>query len=160
MSSINTSGNTANTANSTNTNNSTGSSNGSTATSGNDLRSLNLTDFLNLLMTELQNQDPLNPMDNSEMVQQLSTIREIGATNQLTESLTNFSVTQQLTTASSLMGQKVDGMTDDGTEVSGVVERVSVQTDPKDTSARKIKVHVGGKTMEVKNIRQILPDGT
>jgi flagellar basal-body rod modification protein FlgD len=130
-----------------------------TRTSGNDLRELNLDHFMKLLVTELQNQDPLNPMDNTQMVQQLSTIREIGATNQLSETLGAFSLTQQLTTASSLIGRKVDGMSDDGKEVAGKVERVSVETNGEDSSKRKIKVHVGGKTMEVQNIRQIRPDG-
>ncbi len=136
------------------TSGSSGSSS-STSTTGNDLRSLDLNDFMNLLITELQNQDPLNPMDNTQMVQQMATIREIGSTNQLTETLTAFSLTQQLTTASSLMGKNVDGMADDGKEISGKVERISVETNSEDSSDRKIKVHVGGKTMEVSNIRQI-----
>ncbi|MFG0255418.1 MAG: flagellar hook capping FlgD N-terminal domain-containing protein, partial [Rhodopirellula sp. JB053] len=53
-------------------------------------------DFLKLLIQELQNQDPLNPMENSEMVQQIGLIREIGATDELTNTLTTLSDNQQL----------------------------------------------------------------
>ncbi len=48
----------------------------------------------------MQNQDPMNPMDNSQMLQQISQIREIGSTNQLTETLTSFATGQGLTMAS------------------------------------------------------------
>lgn len=129
------------------------------AKKGNGISDLDLDGFLKLLISELQNQDPLNPMDNAQMVQQLSTIREIGATNQLTDTLGNLSITQQLSTASSLIGRTVDGLTDGGKEITGPIESVSVETDADNSSLRKIKVRVAGQTMEVKNIRQIRPEG-
>ena len=50
-----------------------------------DWKDTNLDDFLKLMIAELQNQDPLDPMENSEMLQQLSQMRSIGATDKLTE---------------------------------------------------------------------------
>ena len=41
------------------------------------LQNLNMNDFLKLMISELQNQDPLNPMDNSQLLQQISQMREI-----------------------------------------------------------------------------------
>uniref|UniRef100_UPI0035685EA9 flagellar hook assembly protein FlgD n=1 Tax=Novipirellula sp. TaxID=2795430 RepID=UPI0035685EA9 len=61
--------------------------------------------FMKLLISELQNQDPLNPTDNAEMIQQISQIREIGATDQLTQTLSNLSNSQELVTASGLIGR-------------------------------------------------------
>ena len=52
-----------------------------------DLRDLDLNEFLQLMITELQNQDPLDPMDNSEILQQITQIREISATDSLQETL-------------------------------------------------------------------------
>lgn len=115
---------------------------------------LDIDSFLKLLISELQNQDPLEPMDNSEMVQQIGQIREIGATDELTRTLGKLSASQELVTASSLIGQTVRGLSDDATDVDGVVDRISVETSLQN-DARSVKVHVGGKTMDIKNIREI-----
>ncbi len=110
--------------------------------------------FLKLLINELQNQDPLNPMDNAAMVQQIGEIRQISATDSLTNTLTGLSNNQELVTASGLIGRTVTGLATDSTSVTGTVERVTVETNAENNS-RSVKVHVDGKTMEVKNIREI-----
>jgi flagellar basal-body rod modification protein FlgD len=115
---------------------------------------LGTADFLKLLIQELQNQDPLNPMENSDMVQQIGMIREIGASDKLTNTLTNLSDSQQLVTASGLIGKKVTGLAIDSSNVDGVVDRVTVETNG-ENEARSVKVHVGGKTMILENIRDI-----
>jgi flagellar basal-body rod modification protein FlgD len=115
---------------------------------------IDIDEFLALMIAELQNQDPLDPMDNSEMVQQIGQIREIGATDQLTKTLTDLSSSQELVTASSLIGQQVTGLALDGSPVDGIIDRITVETDP-EKNERSIKVHVGGKTMNIKNIREI-----
>lgn len=120
---------------------------------GGGFNDLDMGQFLQLLITEMQNQDPMDPMKNSEMLQQVGQIREIGATNQLTETLSKLSSSQELVTASGLIGKQVKGLADDTTEVSGVVDRISVETS--EGGARKVKVQVGGKTMSVGNIREI-----
>ena len=43
--------------------------------------------FLKLMITELQQQDPLNPMDNKDMLNQIAQIRAVGASDQLTKTL-------------------------------------------------------------------------
>lgn len=111
-------------------------------------------DFMALLINEMQNQDPLDPMKNSEMVQQISQIREIGATDELTNTLGRLAANQDLVTASGLIGQTVTGLADDSSEVNGVVDRITVQTDDENDS-RSVKVHVGNQTMNISNIREI-----
>lgn len=115
---------------------------------------LDIDQFLKLLISELQNQDPLDPMDNAEMVQQIGQIREIGATDQLTRTLSNLSASQELVTASGLIGRAVTGLADDQSSINGVVDRITVETSDQN-QARSVKVHVGGKTMDIKNIREI-----
>jgi flagellar basal-body rod modification protein FlgD len=115
---------------------------------------IDLDAFLALMIAELQNQDPLDPMDNSEMVQQIGQIREIGATDQLTSTLSNLASSQELVTASSLIGEQVTGLAEDGSPVDGIIDRITVETDL-EKNERSIKVHVGGKTMSIKNIREI-----
>ena len=115
---------------------------------------LDIDSFLKLLISELQNQDPLDPVDNAEMVAQIGQIREIGATDALTQTLSSLSSSQELVTASSLIGQTVRGLADDASEVNGVVDRITVETNAENNS-RSVKVHVGEKTMEIKNVREI-----
>ena len=61
--------NTTNTANSTNSSSSSSSSN--SANSSLDQLASNFNSFLTLLTTQLQNQDPLSPMDTNQFTQQL-----------------------------------------------------------------------------------------
>lgn len=127
------------------------------ASKGKGFSDLDIDQFLTLLITELQNQDPLEPTKNSEIVQQIGQIRDIGATDQLTGTLSNLKESQELVTASSLIGQKVEGLGTDASAVNGVVDRVTVATDEK-SSSRQVRVHVGNQTMDIKNIRTILTE--
>ncbi len=112
--------------------------------------------FLQLMIAEMQNQDPLSPMDSSEMVAQMGQISQIGSTNKLTQTLDNLASSQELVTASTLIGRSVTGLAIDASEVDGVVDRITVETDT-EKGSRSIKVHVGGKTMDINNIREIQP---
>lgn len=130
-----------------------GTNDASTTQNRDGLTNLSMDDFMKLLITEMQNQDPLEPMSNAEMLQQIGQIRGIGATDQLTRTLTSLSNSQELVTASNLIGREVQALADEGTEVNGVVDRVTVETD--EANQRMIKVHVEGKTIDMRNIRQI-----
>ncbi len=121
---------------------------------GEGFNDLEMDSFMQLLITEMQNQDPMNPMDNSQMIEQISQIREIGATNSLTDSLTSLTSNQQLVTASSLIGKSISGLSEQG-DVTGVVDRVTVEVDENDQNSRTVKVHVGETTIDIDNIRQI-----
>jgi flagellar basal-body rod modification protein FlgD len=46
-------------------------------TSSQPSQQLGETDFLNLLVTQLENQDPLNPMDDTQFVTQLATFSSL-----------------------------------------------------------------------------------
>lgn len=81
----------------------------STSTDPNSATSLQKT-FLQLLVTQLQNQDPTNPMDSSQMTAQLAQINTVTGISQLNTTLT--SLASQLSAgqnaqASLLIGQNV-----------------------------------------------------
>ncbi len=135
---------------------SSASSSSGSGLTGNDLSDVDLDEFLGLLITELQNQDPLNPMDNAQMLTQISQIREIGSTNQLTETLTSLAIGQELSMASGMIGKTVSALDVNADEVEGVVDRVSVQTDSEDPNIRKVSVHIGDSIVDIKNIREIV----
>jgi len=123
----------------------------------NSLEDLDINQFMQLMITELTNQDPLNPMDNTQLVQQLGHIRQIAATNQLTGTLTEMQVGQSLTTAGSLLGKHVNALTSAGDSVSGVVDRVSVEVDEKNNDQRTYRVHVGAQSFNLSNVREVTP---
>jgi len=118
------------------------------------LGDVDLDQFLKLMITELQNQDPLNPVDNSQFLQQITQIREITATDHLTTTLDSVLQGTNLTTASGLIGKSVKALTDDASDVSGVVDRVSVAEDEK-TKIRSIRVHIGENAIKLENIREV-----
>jgi flagellar basal-body rod modification protein FlgD len=122
-----------------------------------DLQELDINQFLQLMIAELTNQDPLNPMDNTQLVQQIGAIREISATDKLSYSLNLVQSGQSLTTASSLIGKNVKALTDDNENIEGTVERVSVQVDEDDSDKRTYRVHVDGKDIDLRNVREVLP---
>ncbi|PMS22492.1 flagellar biosynthesis protein FlgD [Trinickia dabaoshanensis] len=89
--------------------NGTSSNSSSSASSSNSSTSLQTT-FLKLLVTQLQNQDPSNPMDSSQMTSQLAQINTVTGISQLNTTLT--SLASQLSAgqsaqASLLIGQNV-----------------------------------------------------
>ena len=66
--------------------------------------------FMTLLLTQMQNQDPLNPMDNSQMTSQLaqlSTVSGIDTMNTTLQSLISSYQQSQTLQATSLIGQGV-----------------------------------------------------
>jgi flagellar basal-body rod modification protein FlgD len=123
----------------------------------NSLEDLDINQFLQLMISELTNQDPLNPMDNTQLVQQLGHIREIAATNQLTGTLSSMQVGQSLTTASNLLGKNVSALTEDGENIEGVVDRVTVSVDENNEDQRTYRVHIGDQSIELKNVREVTP---
>ncbi|HEY2882372.1 MAG TPA: flagellar hook capping FlgD N-terminal domain-containing protein [Pirellulales bacterium] len=117
------------------------------------LGQLKLDDFLKMLLTELQNQDPLSPMDSSTMLTQIGQISQVGATQNLTSTLDSVLLGQNINNATSLIGKTVDGINDSGTEVTGKVDKVTI-------SNGQPVLNIGNDTMQLTNVRAILPDAT
>ncbi|HOF40371.1 MAG TPA: flagellar hook capping FlgD N-terminal domain-containing protein [Candidatus Hydrogenedentes bacterium] len=83
--------------------------------------------FLRLLVLEMQNQDPLNPVDNTEMIAQLAQFSSLEQMNNLNESFEALSGNiDQLNfiSASGLVGHEVTGIDQDGNVVQGTVQTV------------------------------------
>jgi flagellar basal-body rod modification protein FlgD len=109
------------------TNSTTNGSTSSASTGGaNSLNSLSANDFLQLMITELQNQDPLDPTDESEIMQQTAALSEITSSTQLTSTLDSMQISSNLTGAAGLIGANITGLDGNGNAVSGVVSSVTV----------------------------------
>jgi flagellar basal-body rod modification protein FlgD len=122
-------------------------------TSKNDVMSeVNSDAFLKLLLTQLENQDPLEPMTNQEMLQQLGQIREIESNLQLTETLESVRLAQNLTVANGMIGRRVVALTEDAGQIAGRVEGVSI-------ADGEPRLHVGEHTIDLENVSEILNEG-
>ncbi len=78
-----------------NTMNGTSSSGSSTSSTGSSSSSDLQTTFLKLLVAQLQNQDPTNPMDSSQMTSQLAEINTVSGISQLNTTLTSLATQMQ-----------------------------------------------------------------
>lgn len=114
------------------------------------MQELDVEQFLKLMIAELQNQDPLNPMDNAQMIQQMGEIRSIASTDKLSTTLSGVQLGQALASASNLLGRTITGLSDMNTQVNGKVDRVTVADGVP-------KLHVGPDTVDLKNVREIVP---
>lgn len=97
------------------------------------VKSLKSEDFFKLLITELQQQDPLQPSKTEDMIGQVSQIRSIELQSQLSGSLDQLARAQRSTTGSALLGRfvsaEVTGADGSQSEVAGVVTGVRFDTD-------------------------------
>lgn len=91
---------------------------------------LSAENFLEMMIVQLQNQDPLEPTGNEELLNQISQMRSLQSSTELSEVLTTVNSQQQLTSAASLIGRTVTGTasSNQGTEqtIEGVVERAFI----------------------------------
>src|SRR5438105_12572958 len=117
-----------------------------------DLKDLDINQFLQLMVSELTHQDPLNPMDNTQLVQQIGELRSIAASDQLTTTLQSLQTQQSLTTASALIGKTVTALGSDNKDITGKVDSVSVEVDQKDNTKRTYKVSVAGQSIDLQNV--------
>ena len=133
--------------------NTIGSQSGAQAANHDAYQSLDLNTFMKLLVTEMSNQDPLDPMNNQEILQQISQIRSIEASDRLTTTLDSVLLGQNVATAGSMLGRTITGLDDGGAEVSGPVDRVSI-------AGGKAKLYVGDRAVSLNNVSGILPDSS
>ncbi len=98
-------------------------------TSSDAFSSLTSGQFLQIIFTELTNQDPLEPNDSSAMIDQLSSLRAIESDTQMVDSLQQMVSQNELASASQLIGSLVSGITLDNRRVSYLVISVSMTQD-------------------------------
>ncbi|MBN1670900.1 MAG: flagellar hook capping protein [Kiritimatiellae bacterium] len=81
-------------------------------------------EFLKLLIAQLQNQDPLDPMDNTAMVAQLAQFSALEQMQNLNETFGSYHQESSLIQSLLLTGAMLRLQLKDGSEVTGMVESV------------------------------------
>ncbi len=85
---------------------------------------LNQQDFLKLLATQFQQQDPMQPMDDSSFLAQMAQFTSLQQVNTLTDQVTQLRADQQKVAAAAYFGRTVTMDNGNGGTVSGVVTSV------------------------------------
>ncbi len=116
-------------------------------------------DYMKLLIVQLQNQNPLEPLDNNEMASQLAQFSQLQQLESMNTSFAKVLATTELTYANSLLGKEVTFVPETeagGADItSGIVEQVYNNVDG------EIFLRVGDLTLgledviSVKNLIQI-----
>src|SRR2546421_4703365 len=83
-------------------------------------------DFIKMMITQLQNQDPLQPAKNEELLAQMSQIGQLQSSTELQASLKSLVLQNNIGSAGNLIGRMVQGLDDRGSNVKGLVNSIKV----------------------------------
>ena len=92
-------------------------------------KNLDTGDFMKLLITQLQNQDPTQPMKNEELLQQVTQIGTLQSQNSLQDTMKKLVLQNQIGSAAGLIGKTVVGVNESGEQVGGLVTSIRVEDD-------------------------------
>ena len=105
-------------------------------------------DFLNMLIEQLKHQDPTEPTDSEQILTQVSQLRDLQASTDLSDTLRSLVSGSELSNAAGLIGQRVSGINADGELVEGTA-----------TSARlvdgKAVLKVLGQDIKLEDVRSV-----
>jgi flagellar basal-body rod modification protein FlgD len=107
----------------------TARSQATSSTATNSTNSVDYNTFLQLLVAEMKNQDPTNPMDTAQYMSQfaqLSTVEQAMQTNAKLDALLS---SQSLSQADGLIGKTVSFTDSTGASFSGKVVSISINSD-------------------------------
>jgi flagellar basal-body rod modification protein FlgD len=106
--------------------------------------------YMKLLITQLQNQNPLEPLDNNEMASQLAQLSQLQQLESLNSNFASVLSTTQHNYANSLIGREITFASTDDTGMSnitsGIVEGVINNVDG------RIKLVAGDNIIDVEDV--------
>lgn len=117
-------------------------------------------DFLKLMVLQMQNQNPMEPQDNSQMIAQLASFQTLTAMEEMSTALKALAQVSQLASASSLVGRTVQatvpqsadpktGKPRPSEQVTGIVSSVTFD------SAGAASVHIGNRSFPVAQVQEV-----
>jgi flagellar basal-body rod modification protein FlgD len=129
----------------------------STAKSNSASVGLNADSFLQIFTTQIANQNPMEPMDSADFLNQFAQITSVQSLSELKQTLTSFSGSMnsmvagnQLSQATNLLGHTIEYTDANGQTQSGSVD--SVQVMPSGSP----QLMVGGTPVDLSVVRKVL----
>jgi flagellar basal-body rod modification protein FlgD len=107
------------------------------------------TDYLKLLVTQLQNQNPLEPMDNNQMASQLTALSQLEQVENISNMFQRVLSSTQIGQASSLIGKAVTFVPPaGGPAVTEWVQSITLDNG-------QVMVHAGGHTVSLEQLQSV-----
>ena len=132
----------------------TNSQNVADAVSAATSQTLSEQDFLNLLVTQMTSQDPLDPMTNQDLLSQMVQFSTLQGNTTMQTTLAGMQSGQAFSEANSLIGMQVNLQTDaNGDTTQGVVSGV-------DLSSGTPQIIVNGQSYNVGQVLSVAPAST
>lgn len=108
--------------------------------------------FMQMLLTQLRYQDPMNPMKDSDFMSQISQLQMADKMSQLNKSMLESVRAETLSQAANFIGRRVHA-TQNGEAVDGIVSSVQQRNGA-------VTLSVGGRTVTLPEIDRIDTDNT
>ncbi len=110
--------------------------------------------FMQLLVSQVQNQDPLNPMSDADFAAQLAQFASLEGIDQMNTNLSSLLTVQQLAQGASLIGHTVVYQPAGSTSTSqGTVDQIAIQNG-------QLQLIIGGKAVNISQVSGIQPSST
>lgn len=133
------------------TTSSSSSSSSSSSNGASGFAALTANDFMTMLITELQNQDPTQPVSNSDLLQQLSQMQALQSNVELNTTLKDFASNQQISSGAAFLGKVVSGNDSNQNPVTGIADSVFLQNGT-------LTIGVGSSSIPINNITGVALD--
>jgi flagellar basal-body rod modification protein FlgD len=101
--------------------------------------------FMSLLLAQLTNQNPLEPMDDTQMVSQMVSMNSLEELQKISKAMTTMSQTNQFLSATNLMDKTVSYTNDAKEKATGTVSGVSI-------SDSKVYLTINDKQVELSKL--------
>jgi flagellar basal-body rod modification protein FlgD len=111
-------------------------------------------DFFKLLISELQNQDPMKPTDNQQLMSQLSTIRQMQQTTTLNTTLQTLAAQERFGSTTGLIGQYVAGTVTNDAGASASIEGLVTSVSFNSKGEAMLELH-NGKSLPAANVEEV-----
>jgi flagellar basal-body rod modification protein FlgD len=128
---------------------STGGTQSTQSSQNGDNSQLSSQAFLQLLVAQLQYQDPTSPVDTSTLMSQTATLNQIQTMEQLSQASTAQTQAQQEQTATNLVGHTVSYTDKTNKTTTGFVSAATI-------SGTTPSLTIGGQTVALSQIQQVL----
>jgi len=124
-----------------------------TSASSSDQTQLSSQAFLQLLVAQLQYQDPSKPVDTASFMNETATLTQVQTMEQSAQASTELLTAQRAQTASSLVGRTVSYLAADGTAQTGLVTAATISSaDP--------TLKIGTNQIALSQVQQVLAGTT
>jgi len=84
-------------------------------------------DFIKIMITQLQQQDPLDPSKSDQLLTQLSQIKSLESNEALTKNLNGLTLQQSIGAGANMIGKTINGIDEGGDNIEGTVTSIRVE---------------------------------